>query len=726
MVYDAELKTKTSSPPAINPPPPVETQGIERLLAEEREDIFHQAQQAYDVHDYEKAVELLETQPVDNNDPQFQQLLKNAKFSLEEIQRLSQELDLAWKQKNAKRMGQVATELLSIQPSHPAANEAVRWAVEANRDRPRSRGPQTPSGKRLKDEPILRKYLVLVVLVFVVVVLVTSAFVYHQLAASKGLPEAIGSTVPPPTKETQREDTKSDGAEQTSQQTDVKPKENATDAAPSVVHYQFLQESDLNAFSIQGPHQIRSGGGLEFFKHAQGSPNSSAVTKTRFSYPITVECQVYCMEDGVHDIWPGFACVKLNWGTWYNARTALFLGDEQIWLPHDKIVPNHPYQVVLTIDAKRTLSIQIDGKTIVQKGLGENLTLAGPVILGAGLGHVIYKSVTIKCSPADEKSIDPLKHQPLEERLRGTNLNSDTRLTVDRVKEARTWKWKGSSTNFVRAEGREVTLGMGDNQSGFGIAEAGLDLRQVKRIDVEITVSQLIKPLDENTFAGFYIDYAKTDGSWKRVALSIEDSGKRRWATNPSWGKRGTPDESFGIGRQDKYSLDLQKWAPPEWDGDAWFTVSLQNWGPNTQLHAEYEVPVFQTGDQETSIPTIATDKLDEAEKQDVAAADFWLSLVDDGKYAASWDAAAEYLKNAVSKDDFVKSLTAARKPLGMLKSRDVKSKDYRTGLPGAADGQYVMIQFKTTFKNKPSAIETVTLMLGKDGKWRVSGYYIK
>ena len=194
VAYDAKLKTKANSPPVSNPPPLIEPQGIERLLAEEREDIFHQAQQAYDVHDYEKAVELLESQPVDDNDPQFQQLLKNAKFSLEEIQRLSQELDLAWKQKNAKRMSQVATELLSIQPSHPAANEAIRWAIEANCGRRRSRWPQTSSGKRLKDEPILRKYLALVVLVFVVVVLVTSVFVYHQLATSTGKPDATLSS----------------------------------------------------------------------------------------------------------------------------------------------------------------------------------------------------------------------------------------------------------------------------------------------------------------------------------------------------------------------------------------------------------------------------------------------------------------------------------------------------------------------------------------------------
>jgi hypothetical protein len=60
------------------------------------------------------------------------------------------------------------------------------------------------------------------------------------------------------------------------------------------------------------------------------------------------------------------------------------------------------------------------------------------------------------------------------------------------------------------------------------------------------------------------------------------------------------------------------------------------------------------------------------------------------------------------------------------LISRKLKSKKYTTSLPGAPDGKYVVIQYETSFEHKKSAIETVTPMLDKDGKWRVSGYYIK
>jgi hypothetical protein len=66
------------------------------------------------------------------------------------------------------------------------------------------------------------------------------------------------------------------------------------------------------------------------------------------------------------------------------------------------------------------------------------------------------------------------------------------------------------------------------------------------------------------------------------------------------------------------------------------------------------------------------------------------------------------------------------RKPLGSLISRKLKSAQPMTELPGAPDGQYVLMQFETSFTNKKSAVETVTFMLEKDGQWKSGGYFIK
>jgi hypothetical protein len=112
--------------------------------------------------------------------------------------------------------------------------------------------------------------------------------------------------------------------------------------------------------------------------------------------------------------------------------------------------------------------------------------------------------------------------------------------------------------------------------------------------------------------------------------------------------------------------------------------------------------------------------------KKAIEASNIWLKLIDDGQYAKSWETAAELFKNAVSKEQWNQSLNAVRKSLGKVIKRDVKSKQYMTSLAGAPDGEYVVIQYETSFENKKSSIETVTPMLDKDGKWRISGYYIK
>lgn len=115
-----------------------------------------------------------------------------------------------------------------------------------------------------------------------------------------------------------------------------------------------------------------------------------------------------------------------------------------------------------------------------------------------------------------------------------------------------------------------------------------------------------------------------------------------------------------------------------------------------------------------------------EASKAAVEAAEVWLELVDTEKYGESWHEAASYFQGAVSTEQWLSSMEAVRKPLGQTVSRSLKSKHYHTSLPGAPDGEYVVIQFNTSFEHKRSAVETVTPMKEQDGKWRVSGYYIK
>ncbi len=107
-------------------------------------------------------------------------------------------------------------------------------------------------------------------------------------------------------------------------------------------------------------------------------------------------------------------------------------------------------------------------------------------------------------------------------------------------------------------------------------------------------------------------------------------------------------------------------------------------------------------------------------------SAESWLALADAGRYAESWDDASQYFKNAVTKDKWIGALQAVRSPLGKVLSRKLKSANFTRTLPGAPDGEYVVIQFDTSFENKKDAVETIVPMLDKDGKWRTSGYFIK
>ncbi len=121
-----------------------------------------------------------------------------------------------------------------------------------------------------------------------------------------------------------------------------------------------------------------------------------------------------------------------------------------------------------------------------------------------------------------------------------------------------------------------------------------------------------------------------------------------------------------------------------------------------------------------------------ELAKQDQAvvlgekAARAWLELIDKGDYAESWKQAAPFFQKAVPQKNWIKGVKAFRAPLGKLLEREVATVNYATQIPGAPDGQYVILRYISKFSKKKNAVETVTPMRCKDGSWRVSGYYIR
>jgi hypothetical protein len=109
-----------------------------------------------------------------------------------------------------------------------------------------------------------------------------------------------------------------------------------------------------------------------------------------------------------------------------------------------------------------------------------------------------------------------------------------------------------------------------------------------------------------------------------------------------------------------------------------------------------------------------------------VAAAQKWLSVMDAGNYSESWKEASEIFQKGITQTNWNNLISTYRQPLGSLVSRKLLSSQAMTELPGAPDGQYVVMQFDTSFANKTATVETVTFDLEKDGQWKSSGYFIK
>jgi hypothetical protein len=115
-----------------------------------------------------------------------------------------------------------------------------------------------------------------------------------------------------------------------------------------------------------------------------------------------------------------------------------------------------------------------------------------------------------------------------------------------------------------------------------------------------------------------------------------------------------------------------------------------------------------------------------DAVKSAVDAADRWLALADAGDGAATWDQASASFQAAVSRSAWADALRQARQPFGAAKSRKLLSSEFKTSLPGAPAGEYVLIQYQTQFEHRANAVETVVPMRERDGGWKVSGYFVK
>jgi Protein of unknown function (DUF4019) len=140
-------------------------------------------------------------------------------------------------------------------------------------------------------------------------------------------------------------------------------------------------------------------------------------------------------------------------------------------------------------------------------------------------------------------------------------------------------------------------------------------------------------------------------------------------------------------------------------------------------LFAMQEPPPPQTGAPqgapEGDDPHIAEEQA--AERQALG----FLGYLDHGRFADSYAYTGMLIRAQMDREAFASQIEKTRLGVGALQARELIDAGYATSVPGAPEGQYVVLHYHSSFANRPDAVETLTLAFAK-GYWRVSGYYIK
>ena len=121
------------------------------------------------------------------------------------------------------------------------------------------------------------------------------------------------------------------------------------------------------------------------------------------------------------------------------------------------------------------------------------------------------------------------------------------------------------------------------------------------------------------------------------------------------------------------------------------------------------------------------------AQREALNAAERWLVPLDAQRYGDAWAMASESFKAKVSRNTFRDGIARIRKNYGKVEKRSGEKMGFRNEMPAPDQGDAAVkagtelgIIFDTVFAGQKQAQEEVTMVLEKDGIWRVAGYYIK
>lgn len=113
----------------------------------------------------------------------------------------------------------------------------------------------------------------------------------------------------------------------------------------------------------------------------------------------------------------------------------------------------------------------------------------------------------------------------------------------------------------------------------------------------------------------------------------------------------------------------------------------------------------------------------EKAEAAARASAVAWLARMDKSLDGEAWATASPQFRSRVASVDFEKMAATIRASKGRVTERTPLSALARTWVKGYPDGSYVAFDYVSRFSSAGQVVERISMVLDKDGAWRVIGY---
>ncbi len=111
------------------------------------------------------------------------------------------------------------------------------------------------------------------------------------------------------------------------------------------------------------------------------------------------------------------------------------------------------------------------------------------------------------------------------------------------------------------------------------------------------------------------------------------------------------------------------------------------------------------------------------AEREAQAAATEWLTLVEDGDFEDSWEAAAAPFRERIEEEQWEERGERLRDSLRARSRRTRSMVQYRDSLRDISGGPFVILTYRSSFEG--GRVEEVLVTVREDATWKVTGYQV-